>query len=116
MKNNPGPAEYLFDDKMNRTGKYFTGKYRSSGSKVWNPPSSQRFNKSSTGVPAPGNYHPVNEMSDSGKYVLSSHKGQGKRRFDREFRNNFVDEPSKITKSMAYVMVAPGPGNYRHRS
>ena len=89
---------------MNSTGKYFRSKYKSSGSKVWNPPSSQRFYKSSTGVPGAGNYHPVNEMSDSGYYVLSSHKGQGKRRFDKEFRDNFVDEPAKITKSMYVFM------------
>ena len=30
------------------TGKYFASKYQSSRSKVWNPPSSQRFNKSCT--------------------------------------------------------------------
>ena len=32
---------------MNSTGKYFASKHKSSGSKVWNPPSSQRFYKSS---------------------------------------------------------------------
>ena len=79
-------------------------KYKSSGSKVWNPPSSQRFYKSSTGVPGSGNYHPVNEMSDSGKYVLSSHKGQGKRRFDKEYRESFVNIPAKITKSNYLLM------------
>jgi hypothetical protein len=31
---------------LNSKGKYYGTKYRSSGSKVWNPPSSQRFNKS----------------------------------------------------------------------
>jgi hypothetical protein len=32
---------------LNPKGKYYGTKYRNSGSKVWNPPSSQRFNKSS---------------------------------------------------------------------
>ena len=91
---------------MNKTGKYFSSKHKSSGSKAWNPPSSQRFYKSSkessylgTGVPGSGSYYPNNDMNDSGKYVLSSTKGSGRRRFDKEFRNNFVNEPAKVTKS-----------------
>jgi len=68
---------------MNKTGKYFSSKHKSSGSKVWNPPSSQRFNKSTTGVPGAGSYNPNNDISDSGKYVLSSTRGTGRRRFDK---------------------------------
>lgn len=109
VKINPGPDVYNFDDNMNKTGKYFSTKHKSSGSKAWNPPSSNRFNKSSTAiihtgtnVPGSDKYHPVNEMSDSGKYVLSSHRGTGKRRFDHEFRGSFVNVSAKVTQSMTF--------------
>jgi hypothetical protein len=36
-----------------------------------------------TDVPGAGNYFPVNDLSDSGKYVLSTQKGSGKRRLDQ---------------------------------
>jgi hypothetical protein len=39
--------------------------------------------KSGTDAPGSGNYFPVNDLSDSGKYVLSTNKGQGKRRLDK---------------------------------
>lgn len=100
----PGPDAYKFSQALDKNGTYYASKFRSSGSKVWNPPSSQRFNKSSTSVPAPNNYFPVNEMSDSGKYVLSSHKGHGKRKLDKEFRESFVNIPAKITKSNKCLM------------
>jgi hypothetical protein len=107
----PGPGNYEFADKIHPTGKYFPSKYKSSGSKVFNPPSSQRFYKSSitkynlgTGVPGAGNYFPANDLSDSGKYVLSTNKGNGRRRLDKEFRGSFVNVPAKITKSRICVM------------
>lgn len=43
----PGPNRYEFNQSLNSKGKYYSTKYRNSGSKVWNPPSSQRFYKSS---------------------------------------------------------------------
>lgn len=43
----PGPDTYHFNQELHPQGKYFATKYRSSGSKAWNPPSSQRFYKSS---------------------------------------------------------------------
>lgn len=95
----PGPGAYEFNQDIHPTGKYYASKYRSSGSKAWNPPSSQRFYKSTTDAPGSGNYFPVNDMSDSGKYVLSTNKGQGRRRLDQEFRGSFVNVPAKITKS-----------------
>ena len=61
--------------------------------------SSQRFHKSTTDAPGSGNYFPVNDMSDSGRYVLSNNRGQGRRRLDQEFRASFVNEPAKVTKS-----------------
>lgn len=102
----PGPGNYEFSEKINPVGKYFPSKYKSSGSKVFNPPSSQRFYKSSrsfinlgTPVPGAGNYFPVNDLSDSGKYVLSKNQGNGRRKLDKEFRESFVHVPAKITKS-----------------
>ena len=86
-------------------GKYAASKFKSSGSKVWNPKSSERFNKSSTGVPGSGSYHLINDMSDEGKYVLSQNKGSGRRKLNHTtYREPFVDVPSKITKSKNLIM------------
>jgi hypothetical protein len=41
------------------------------------------FSKLATDAPGSGNYFPVNDMSDSGRYVLSTNKGQGRRRLDK---------------------------------
>lgn len=80
---NPGPGAHEFNQQMNPEGSYNWSKYRDSGSKVWNPKSSQRFNKSTNGVPGAGTYNPQhNDLSDSGKYVLAKYKGHGKRKFD----------------------------------
>jgi hypothetical protein len=96
---------------LNPVGKYYASNFKSSGSKVFNPSSSHRFNKSSkfsiilaTGVPGAGNYFPVNDLSDSGKYVLSKNQGSGRRRLDQEFRESFVHIPAKITKSSIYII------------
>lgn len=86
----PGPGAHDFKSELNPEGKYYPSKFKSSGSKVWNPKTSQRFNKSSkfgynvaTDVPGSGTYQaPHNDMSDSGKYTLSKFHGKGKRRFD----------------------------------
>ena len=50
-------------------------------------------------MPGAGNYFPVNDLSDSGKYVLSKNQGNGRRKLDKEFRDSFVHIPAKITKS-----------------
>ena len=99
----PGPGRYEFSQELHPKGKYYASKYRSSGSKAWNPPSSQRFHKSNTDAPGSGNYHPQNELSDSGKYVLSNNRGTGRRKLDQEFRESFVHIPAKITKSTSFT-------------
>lgn len=99
----PGPGTYAFKQELHSKGKYYASKYRSSGSKAWNPPSSQRFHKSTTDAPGSGNYFPQNDMSDSGKYVLSNNRGQGRRRLDQEFRGSFVNVPAKVTKSTSFA-------------
>lgn len=53
-------------------------------------------------MPGAGNYFPVNDFSDSGKYVLSKNQGSGRRKIDKEFRESFVQIPAKITKSTIY--------------
>lgn len=60
----PGPGSYESKQDLNPEGKYYVSKFGSSGSKVWNPKTSQRFTKSTNGVPGSGTYHPVNEISD----------------------------------------------------
>jgi hypothetical protein len=57
-----------------------------------------------TPVPGAGNYFPVNDLSDSGKYVLSKNQGNGRRKIDKEFRESFVQIPAKITKSSIYMI------------
>ena len=42
-----------------------------------------QLDDSANDAPGSGNYFPVNDLSDSGKYVLSKNKGQGKRRLDQ---------------------------------
>ncbi len=102
---NPGPGAHEFSEVLNPKGKYYCTKYKSSGSKVWNPKSSERFYKSTTDAPGAGNYNPQhNDLSDSGKYVLSKYQGDGKRRFAHAFRDSFVDQPSKETKSKNFIM------------
>lgn len=92
IKINPGPGAHDFSQELNPQGKYFASKYRSSGSKVWNPKSSQRFYKSTTDAPGAGTYQaPFNDLSDGGKYTLSKFKGDGKRRFDLTHRDSFVN-------------------------
>ena len=62
---NPGPGTHEFNDVFNPEGKYYCAKYPSSGSKVWNPKSSERFYKSTTDAPGAGNYLPQhNDLSD----------------------------------------------------
>ena len=101
---NPGPGAHELNQDMNPEGKYYCSKFKSSGSKVWNPKTSQRFYKSTTDAPGSGTYLPNNDLSDSGKYVLSKYKGDGKRRFAHSFRDSFVNKPSKETKSKnAYI-------------
>jgi hypothetical protein len=90
---------------LNPEGKYYCTKFHSSGSKVWNPKTSERFHKSTTDAPGAGNYQPQhNDLSDSGKYVLSKYKGDGKRKLAHGFRDSFVDLPAKITESTFIVI------------
>lgn len=99
IKFNPGPGAHDSTMDLNPEGKYFSSKHKASGSKVWNPKSSQRFNKSTTDAPGAGAYEPFNDLSDSGKYVMSKYKGDGKRKFGISSRDSFVHQPAKETKS-----------------
>lgn len=103
IKENPGPGAHEFSQELNPEGRYSCSKYNSSKSKAWNPKSSQRFYKSNTDAPGSGQYHPINDLSDGGKYVLSKYKGDGKRKFAVSFRDSFVDLPAKQTKSTSYI-------------
>ena len=103
----PGPGRYESAEDFHKTGKYHTAKFKSSGSKVFNPPRSQRFFKSSTDdvinlatdAPGAGTYHPQNDLSSQGKYVLSKNVSDGKRMMLKSDRDSFVDEDHKRTQS-----------------
>lgn len=43
----PGPDSFKFTQEISSNGRYYAAKYKSSGAKVWNPPTSNRFGKSS---------------------------------------------------------------------
>jgi hypothetical protein len=68
----PAPCTYENSEEIgkNLEGRYHTSKHPNSKAKVFNPPRSKRFNKSSiylfdlaTDVPGPGNYKPQNDLS-----------------------------------------------------
>ena len=68
----PAPCTYENTEALgkNLEGRYHTSKHPNSRAKVFNPPRSKRFNKSSinffdiaTDVPGPGNYKPQNDLS-----------------------------------------------------
>jgi hypothetical protein len=42
-------------------------------------------------VPGSGTYNPMNDLSDSGKYVLSKYTGNGRRKLNHSFRDSFVN-------------------------
>ena len=80
------------------TGHYHLSNHRSTKSKVWNPPRSKRFHKSSkninyeaTDVPGPGIYRPTNDLANDGKYVLSKCVATGHRKFLDGRRLSFTD-------------------------
>ncbi len=86
----PGPGTYINQEaiELNPLGKYHLSNHRNSKAKSFNPPRSQRFYKSSkikfilaTDVPGSGVYHPQNDLSNEGKYVLSKNISAGQRKF-----------------------------------
>lgn len=59
----PGPGNYESTECISARGKYYTSKHANSKSKVFDPKSSQRFNKSGktvnnevNDIPGPGSY------------------------------------------------------------
>ena len=90
---NPPPSRYNNTEEIgkNNKGTYHLSRYRNSKAKVWNPPRSQRFNKSFTDAPGPGVYKPKNQLSNEGVYVLSRNVSNGKRTFMEGRRQSFID-------------------------
>jgi hypothetical protein len=56
-----------------------------------------------TNVPGPGTYHPINDLSNSGNYVLSINKSDGRRAVLLSHRDSFVDEAAKRTESIQCI-------------
>ena len=61
-------------------------------------------------VPGPASYHDISNLSNVGKYIVSSHRGGTKAKFDSEKRKTIFDEASR------YSTLVPGPGNYKSPS
>ena len=53
-----------------------------------------------TDAPGPGNYQPVNDLSNEGKYVLSRNFSAGKRTFMDGRRQSFIDLTHKKSYSI----------------
>jgi hypothetical protein len=94
-------------------GKYYLSNHGNSKAKMFNPPRSARFSKSTTDFPGPGTYQPKNDLPSDGNYVLSKNKSARKRSFLLGCRTSFVDEMPKRAQSKQYIYLAPGPGTYR---
>lgn len=112
----PGPGTYVNQEALeNRVnGHYRLSNHRSTKAKVWNPPSSKRFNKSSifcvysvTDVPGPGNYQPKNDLSNEGKYVMSKNVSSGQRKFLDGRRLSFTDITARRSFSTEILMQLP---------
>lgn len=108
----PAPSTYSNTEAigMNPSGKYHLSRYPNSKAKVFNPPRSRRFNKSSlfysytaTDVPGPGVYKPVNDLSSDAKYVLSKNRGAGNRAFMHGQRHSFTDLAAKRSFSTSWT-------------
>lgn len=102
----PAPCTYTNSEAigLNQSGKYRLAKYPSSKAKVFNPPRSKRFNRSTSEVPGPDAYKPQNELSSSGKYVLSRNVSAGKRTFMEGRRQSFIDLASKRSSSTSLAI------------
>lgn len=119
----PGPGNYEFNDGMHATGKYFPTKFKSSGSKVWNPPSSQRFKKSSKFHPtqppksqAPATTTPSTRSTTPGSTCFRPTRepvdADSTRRTGAAL-SMFLPKSQKVLHRLA---LAPGPGSYRQPS
>ena len=91
----PAPGAYEITPGINKDGKFMFSKYTSSKATVFNPSRSKRFASDSPYGPGPGHYQPKNDLDDSGFYILSKYKGDGKRTFGVDKRISFVDDISK---------------------
>ena len=108
----PGPGTYVNQEALDNrpAGHYHLSNHRSTKAKVWNPPSSKRFHKSSkkiiysaTDVPGPGVYKPKNDIVDDGKYVLSKCVANGQRKFLDGRRLSFTDISAKRSFSTCFT-------------
>lgn len=68
-------------DAINKTGRYNLSNHKNSKAKVFNPARSKRFVEPGSFVPGSGSYNPNNDLSNEGKYVLSTNPSAGKRKF-----------------------------------
>lgn len=58
----PGPGSHENKEVINAKGKYYVSNHRNSKAKTFNPSHSQRFSKSTTDFPGPGNYKPKHDL------------------------------------------------------
>ena len=61
-------------------------------------------------MPGPGNYENPTNLSSQGKYIMSSHQGGTKAKFDRYKRISKFEAAEEASRKI------PGPGSYRQSS
>lgn len=87
----PGPAEYSHRDEF-PLQKFASAKYESPTLGKMNQTARFTTPKQS---PGPQSYVAPDNFSDSGKYVIAKHSGQGQRRFSMSARTNFTENFAK---------------------
>ena len=101
----PGPGQYLTPFSINKDGKYFHAKYKSSCVRNFGRSLGRsQTEKSLVKVPGPGAYDVTahQDISPDGKYCLS----RSQNCLTRSFGNSMRSRVEVGTKT-------PGPGNYR---
>ena len=101
-KKNTGPGEHNRSDMELTTGFKKIAKYSNTrNAKIHSV--ADRFPNINKISPGPGNYHEGDSLVGDGKYTLSTHHSNGRRRFSMAARHLYHKQNSTIS---------PGPGSY----
>lgn len=103
-KKNPGPGSYNEVDLDPKTGRFTVSKFSDAKFSKINPNTPRFFDAKQS--PGPSSYMEGDSIQGSAKYVLSQHRGNGTRAFEKTARLTFTDDSKKKAKMI------PGPGDY----
>ena len=105
QNNNPSPAHYQNNPELHKT--LYASQFKRIG---YSYSKSKRFLNGDNKVPGPGDYDNPTNLSNVGKYLISSHRGGTNAKFDNSKRLTKFDECTKVGSTK------PGPGHYRANS